>query len=58
MEVCCKFILTFCMYLAKQNFTCVIKCFSVATAFVFYYDAKYLHILQGYSHVFGISTIS
>ena len=35
----------------RQNFTRVIKYFTVATAFVFYCDAKHLDILWGSSHV-------
>ena len=40
-------LLTFWVCLAKQNFTLVIKYFSVATAFVFYCDAKHSEILRG-----------
>ena len=40
MKVSHKLILTFWLCLAKQIFTRVIK-YNVATAFVFYYDAKH-----------------
>ena len=35
----------------RQNFTCVIKYFTVATVFLFYCDAKYSHILPVFYHV-------
>ena len=51
MNVSYKLILTYWACLAKQNFTCVMKYFSVATTFVFCYDAKHSTILQISRHV-------
>ena len=50
-KVSYKLILTSWVCLARQNFTSAIKYFSVATAFVFYYDAKHLDILRRSSPV-------
>ena len=46
MKVSDNLILAFQVCLAKENFACVIKYFSVATAFVFSCDAKHSDILR------------
>ena len=47
----CNLALSALMVSAKQNFTCVMKSFNVAAAFVFYWDGKHSDILWGSSDV-------